>query len=260
MGFFYNLNVTSITIGDNVQFKNNSMYNAFASCVRLNSPVTIPNSVTNISNAFSGCTYFNQPVTIPDGCEDMSNAFRNCRNFNQPVTIPSSVTNAMRMFSGCNNFNSPVTIPNGVTTMLGLFAECNGYNRPTTIPNGVTTTQYLFGGCASFNQSVDIPESVTTCAEMFGDCTNMAGNIYVRPKDWEWVWGSLPPTYRMLVGKNNAKRVNIFVPRNSKTNSQFYYSGKEDGASGMLGANITWSTMTNCYYNTAYNVYVYYNL
>lgn len=259
MGFFYNLNVTSITIGDNVQFKNNSMYNAFASCVRLNSPVTIPNSVTNISNAFAGCSAFNQPVTIPDGCEDMSNAFRNCRNFNQPVTIPSGITNSFAMFNGCNNFNQPVMIPDGVTTIAYLFWGATKFNHPVTIPNSVTDTRGIFLGCANFNQPVEIPVGATDMIETFGGCTNMSGNVIIRSKNIAHdVWGGKFGLQYTFMGKSNAKRVNIFTYGNSTTNKSLYAS---NDVHGLAGPNsFTWSKATNCYYNSAYNIYVYYNL
>jgi len=51
---------------------------------------------------------------------------------------------------------------------------------------------------------------------------------------------------------NAYKRKNIWVPANSITNTSIY--------TGNIRNYVTWYSGVNCYYNTAYNIYVYYNL
>lgn len=262
MGFFTNSYVKNIMIGDNVQFKNNTMYNAFALCSSFNSPITIPNSVTNASNAFYACSNFNSPVTFGSGCKDISNAFRSCPNFNQPVTIPSSVTNCWYIFDGCTNFNQPVTISNGVPMTVGMFANCTKFNSSVTIPNSVTDARSMFYGCTNFSKNVEFPESVTQLHQAFEGCTNMSGNIIIRGRNIvSDSWAGSMPFYRLLVGKNNAKRVNIFVYNGSKTNNSLYSdSTAVTGVHGLVGNSFSWTKSTNYYYNSKYNIYVYHNL
>jgi hypothetical protein len=57
-----------------------------------------------------------------------------------------------------------------------------------------------------------------------------------------------------FAGKNNARRLNIYIPENSTTNTVFAYNNSRSIA-GLLG--VTWTITDAYYYNTAYNIYVY---
>ena len=59
----------------------------------------------------------------------------------------------------------------------------------------------------------------------------------------------------MLYNKSNSKRINVFVPNGSTTNTCFSYTG----TTSVVGGSITWTidTENNCSYNTARNIYVY---
>ena len=116
--------VKNISIGENVCYKENSMFNAFRGCANFNSPITIPNGVTNIAHTFYGCSNFNQPITIPNGVTNISRMFSSCNNFNQPITIPASVANLAYAFYSCSKFNQPITIPNSVTDLSYTFHNC----------------------------------------------------------------------------------------------------------------------------------------
>ncbi len=120
---FYNLNITTINIGEQVQ----RIPDYFAYCLAQLLRVTIPNSVKTIGyRAFYGCS-------------SMTN-----------LVIGNSVTDiGVSAFNGCSGLTS-VTIPNTVTSIgNSAFYNCSGITS-ITIPNSVTTIGVAaFNGCTS---------------------------------------------------------------------------------------------------------------
>ena len=192
-----------------------------------NQPVSIGNKIVSCSSLFASCTQFNQPVTIPDSVIDCYRMFYACANFNQPITIPNNVTNCDEMFYSCRNLNQPVTIPDGAT-------NCNCYR--------------MFFQCYNFNQPVIISSGVASCYEMLQACNNFGSNIYIKRTNAD----SFTAT-GMLFGKNNQRRVNIHF--NSALNNYF----NKSTSVSIVEASITWTAMTNGFYNAAYNIYCYNN-
>ncbi|MDR0958624.1 MAG: leucine-rich repeat domain-containing protein, partial [Clostridiales bacterium] len=114
-------------------------------------PVTIPNSVTEISdNAFYGC----ESVTS--------------------VTIPNSVTKiGEAAFSDCINLES-VTIQNSATS-IGKIAFRNCISLKSVTMDGVTSIgDYAFYGCTNL-PSINIPSSVTSIGDAaFANCGSLS--------------------------------------------------------------------------------------
>ena len=106
-----------------------------------------------------------------------------------------------------------------------------------------------------FTQPITIPEKTHNCARMFFGCTNFSKNIYVKwPAD-----GGVPfPTY--------ANTVNFFARCNNSLRKNIFYNNKYDvffhnttASTSIVGAAITWTSITNGYYNATYNIYCYNN-
>lgn len=121
MSFFKNSKAANITIGHNVTYVNGNMANAFYNCFNMNSPIRIPNGVTNM--------YY---------------AFYNCRNFNQPVEIPNGVSHMGYAFAGCKSLNQYIDIPKGVVNLYGVFRECESLAKDVYIPASVVDIRYAF--------------------------------------------------------------------------------------------------------------------
>lgn len=228
---------------------------------------------TNFRNMFFYCTNFNQSVNISDIAVNCENMFSSCTNLNQPVTIGNNVTNCADMFHGCYNFNQHITIPNSVINCRCMFDFCRNFNQPVVIPNSVNDCSAMFIYCYNFNQSVTIPDSVSICTEMFFDCVNLNCDIYVscrtdtNCRDMFRNCHAISNIYfkgntasnlfvaGLLYNRSNAKRVNVFF--NSVFNNKFNIT------SGITivgtGKSVTWTPMTNGFYNATYNVYCYYN-
>ena len=141
---FYNLNISEINIGDEVERIPAYFAYGFTNLKTL----TIGNSVTYIDySAFYGCSGLTD-VTIPNSVTSIGNyAFYGCSGLTN-VTIPNSVTSiGGSTFYGCSGLNS-VTIPNSVTSIGNYaFYGCSGLTS-VTIGNSVTSIgNYAFQGC-----------------------------------------------------------------------------------------------------------------
>lgn len=204
---------------------------------------------TNYSNMFYYCTRFNRPVTIGESAINCNGMFASCWNFNQPVTIPDGVTDLSGMFAACAIFNQPIVIPNSVTSCVKMFSSCDDFNQPITIPNSVTNCRNMFYGCNNFSQSMTVPDSVTDCYRMFVDCENFSKNIYFKGNKYREV-----NVVQCVMRYYNYYRVNIFF--NSVFNNKF---NANRSSNSIAGDDVTWTTMTNGFYNDTYNIYCYYN-
>lgn len=206
------------------------------------------NGVTygSADSLFAGNTTFNQPVTIGNRITSCAYMFNRCTNFNQPVTIPSSVTNCYDMFSDCTSFNQPITIPSSVTSCGSMFSNCTSFNQPVTIPSSVTSG-LIFYKCTNFNSPVSFDSSFSSM-NVFYNCSNMGSNIYFR--------GTTHANKYVLFGYMQANAIRKNIHFNSALNADF---NGDSYKNSIVGADITWTAMTNGFYNAAYNIYCYYN-
>lgn len=159
------------------------------------------------------------------------------------INLPTVFTNELEW----NDFNEPVTIGNQVTYCYQIFQNLPSFNQPVTIPNGATNCQSMFWNCASYNQDITIPASVTDARYMFDSCYNMGSNIFV---DAEFE-SAMNCTAGMLASKDHSKRVNIWCNNLSTFLSTNWQS--------IVSSSITWTEMTNGYFNSVYNIYLYNN-
>lgn len=219
----------------------------FMQCYSFNLPVVIPDNVVNCSQMFMQCNVFNQLITLPNNTVNCSYMFASDIIFNQPITIPNKVNNCGGMFKSCHNFNQPVNIPDSVTNCGWMFTNCYNFNSPVTIGNNAVNCSYMFENCNNFNQSVTIPRSVVNCSNMFALCKNMSGNIYIANSSL-----NSNNVRGLLRGTGGAHRRNVFC------NNIGVLSGTSSSNS-LIGATILWTSTTNGYYNSTYNIYIYNN-
>ena len=165
--------------------------------------------------------------------------------FNFPVNIGNQVNNCYGMFLNCSNFNQPINIPDTANDCGKMFSGCTKFNQPVTIGTNANNCSYMFTGCQRFNQPIVIPTNVDNCTLMFSGCNDMCQNIYIK-KNNNLI------TQSMISGHNNQKQINIFCENLALLNKTWSQT--------IVGYEITWTSMTNGYYNTAFNVYLYNNL
>jgi hypothetical protein len=95
--------------------------------------------------------------------------------------------------------------------------------------------------------------NVTTMSYTYYGCQNLAANSSM------YCYNPNINDFQSCFGlKNNSRRINVHVPAGSTTNTVASYNN----TNSIVGKNITWTTNTSnkCYYNTAYNIYIYYDL
>ena len=185
MAIFQNSYVKNITIGDNVRFVNNSMFRAFAFCYNFNSPVTIPNGVTNINGCFGLCHNFNQPVNIPNGGTHLISFMWSCQLFNHPINIPDSVLYMTDAFNNCISLNSPVVIGNNVQGLINAFDNCINMSQNITIysPNVNNVKAMLRGKSNSKRINIICPENSTTYTKLIN--TSASYSMFNASVTWD---------------------------------------------------------------------------
>ncbi len=177
---FYNLNISTINIGENVQ----NIPAFFAYGLTNLTSITIPESVTSIGDyAFCSCTGLTS-ITIPSSVTTIGNAaFNSCSGL-MSITIPEGVTSIGEIaFRGCSGLTS-ITIPESVISIGDFtFASCSELETITVnVNNSVydsrdncnaiikTSDNQLISGC----KNTIIPSSVTSIGdEAFFNCCGL---------------------------------------------------------------------------------------
>lgn len=140
-----------------------------------------------------------------------------------------------------------VTVNNELQKTIATedFKESTSFNDQISIGSNVCSCYGMLMNCTGYNQDLTIPETVTNAMLMMFGCTKFGKNVYFKGKTAKTM-----PVTSMMYGCNNSLRKNIFF--NSALNSIF-------NATGSVVSGITWTTMTNGFYNATYNIYCYYN-
>lgn len=174
-------------------------------------------------------------------------------NWNYPVVIGNNVISCYEMFWDCDMFNAPVTIPNSVTNMSKMFVGCDVFNYPIQIPDGVVNCAGMFSG-TPYRRDIYIPESVMDISAIvepplggidYNKSIYIKGNVYRNLKTTA-MFGS-------AYGKVHSVRRSVYfnIALNNCFNNANYPT--------VVGDNVKWTSMTNGFYNSLYNVYCYYN-
>ena len=200
--------------------------------------IVIGNNVRDCVGLFYGCHYLNTNVVIPNGVESCHSMFRDCYRLNQNIQIPESVTNCGWMFFNVSSLGYEIKIPNNATDCSHMFYNIRYKNFSNIhIPSKVTSVDNICGGgdAGSFNY---------------------APNIYFEAKDWINIniQGMFGGGYLNGPERFNANfRKNVFF--NSILNNIF----NRDDYHSIADRNVTWTPMTNGFYNAEYNFYMYNN-
>ena len=230
---------SEIFIGDNVA----QCSRMLEGCSNFNSQIHFGKNVINAFNMFFNCTNFNLPFVIGNKMVNISWMLHDCSKFNHEFIIPDSVEDCSGLFFYCHTFNSNVKMSNNTKNCARMFAYTS-YNRPITIPETTEDCWGMFGD-SPFNQDIVIPERVNSVISFLSNAYNFGKNIYIK---------GLPARCMGLVGvKNRSKRVNIFCTDAS------HFIGQGFNSIVWPDDDAVWTEMSNGYYNSTYNVYIYGN-
>lgn len=158
-------------------------------------------------------------------------------DFNKAIIIGNEIVECSNMFAD-SLFNCNVLMSGNVENCQGMFKN-TPFNKPITLPNTVKNCANMFNNSA-FNQNIYIPKSVTSVVRMFSNCNQLQANIYFN--------GNPSTTSYIFANRTNSKRINLFC--SSLTNAQL---------NSLYGTNCKWTEMTNGWYNSVANIYIYNN-
>ena len=235
---FYNLNITTINIGDSVQ----RIPACFAyGLIKLNS-VTIGNSVTSIGNyAFQGCSALDtlnfNAISYADFSSSSNRPFDNLNI--TTINIGNSVQRIPAYFAyGLTKLNS-VSIGNSVTSIgYNAFQRCSRLTS-VNIPNSVTSIGHnAFSGCSGLT-SVSIGNSVTSIGNYaFNGCSGLTSVTISNLATWcNMNFGNAnanPLSYAHHLYLNGTEVTDLIFPNtiSSINNFAFY------GCSGLTSVSI----------------------
>ena len=206
-----------------------------------------------VNNFINGGDIFNIYLDNMNCYRYYYNSITNDRVFyhNESIIIGNNVTICSDMFNGCSMFNRPVIIGNNVNYCGFMFNGCMNFNQSITIPDSVTNCRGMFNCCHNLNQPVIIGNNVNDCVSMFSHCYNFNSNIYCYSNKFT----NHSNTYAMFYSCFNNRTKRLFIYNNMNR-----YFNNTDNSSIIGPSGITWTSMTNGYYNSTYSIFIYTNL
>ena len=156
----------------------------------------------------------------------MSYTYRNCHNLTGNPVCGDKVTHMSYTYMNCMNLTGSPVCGDNVTIMSGTYLNCYNLTGSPVCGNNVTSMYYAYTSCY-----------------------NLTGNGY-------FYSSKLNEIDNCFYGRNTNNQLSLYVPSNSTTLTTCLINNRKS----MVGENITWTddiTANGCYYNTAYNIYIY---
>lgn len=196
---FRNLNVPfTLTLGENVTFKNGYAYEMFNNCYEYNAPFNVPDDTKYASSMFKGCHNLNSPININPSSPitDMSYMFYECFNFQQNINIPSSCNYFYSIVGGSyyDQQNGTYIYPEyqgnfhiysnergyGEGNFAYAFQWGNTMNANVMFHDVQPTSMYAaFEWDYHFDRNVYLPDSVEDLMYTFAYCNRLNQNIHI---------------------------------------------------------------------------------
>jgi hypothetical protein len=276
--------------------KVSTMPYAYYNCTNLTgSPVAGRNATYDLNNAYWNCTNLNGSLDHEEGFYELTNAFYNCYNL---TGAPSFIGDRMNYaYYNCSNLTGPLkniddaqgyvsyadhafyncfnltgTPAFSSSYMNYMYYNCSNligepvrseysyymhyayYNCTNLTGRGYSgiltkTMNYAYYNCTNLTEG-EIGEAVTSINHAFYGCVNLRDLYVYSTQNFN------NNTAGNFFSRGNTYRLNIYVLPDSNINTWIRANslGKLSGA--------LWDTDpdNNCYYNSTYNYYVYYNL
>lgn len=163
--------------------------------------------------------------------------------FNKPVIIGNKVYSCANMFYGCSNFNSVVTIGDTVKDCSNMLRRCTSFDIPLTIGENVVNCSYMLDS-TNFNQNIIVPSSVNDLSSFLNSAPQFSNDIYIKGTTFREI-----NVKSMVYYPIDPKRKNIRF--NPVLNNIFNQTDRNS----VIGLDVTWTPLTNGFYNSNYNVY-----
>lgn len=200
-----------------------------------NGPIIIENGCVSIHSLCCNSKYFNHPINIPPSVNNCTLTFGYTNQFNSRVIFPpntvSTYSKADRMFENSSIFNQPIIFPKGCANLYDTFSYADNFNQPVVIQTTNVNLYYTFmcnAGASSFASNI-----------IFTADTSNYNNRYISLGQ---------PFYN----KNAQKKINIYASN--------LIPFTASNVKWVTSTALTWTAITNGYYNAAQNIYLYNNV
>ena len=231
--------------------------------------------ISNISNIFNNCRNLIESKVYGNQITNMVDTYCNCRNLIGPPTCGPNVTNMWGTYAYCHNLTGSPACGDNVTDMTATYWNCyNLTGSPVCGPN-VTTMYQTYYGCRNITGSPvcgpnvkDMTHAYDSCYNLTGDpiCGDKVTNMYYTysnciniSSNGYFYSNEIFSVKSCFEGKNNSKKLNLYVPANSNTINTILHG--ENKASSLTGKDILYTYVNDeyepYYVNTNQNVYIY---
>lgn len=247
----FNSPVTFSNSWDNIVIPRRSYSNMFYGCAAFNQPIDVPNHKvpTDFSSMFYGCTALNANINLTDteGVSSFENVFFDCITLNKRLNFgnicnSSGGLSARNMFYNCRAFNQPLYFNCnnlGLVTFDNAFINTREMYSPVLITATNVRILYMRKMLNNSKGISDLILNITT--------NNTSNNAHLFMIDFNDMLGG-------RLSSQQPNRINIYTPfiADMITNNNATHF--------INGYNLTWTTMTNGYYNISQNLYLYTNV
>lgn len=163
--------------------------------------------------------------------------------FNKRVNIGNKVYSCANMFYGCSNFNSEVRIGNNVKDCSNMLYRCTNFNIPLTIGENVVNCSHMLDS-SNFNQNIIVPSSVNDLSYFLYSAPQFSNDIYINGTTFREINVKYMAYYSIAPKRKNIRFNPVLNNIFNKTDSN-----------SVVGLSVTWTPLTNGFYNSTYNVY-----
>ena len=233
---FTNLNMKFVT----------TMGQTFKNCKNLTGSPVCGANVTNMSDTYSSCYKLTGSPVCGDNVIIMYYAYSNCRNLTGSPVCGANVTTMYYTYYNCSNLTGSPACGNKVTTMYYTYYNCSNLTGSPACGANVTNMRGAYSNCSSLTGSPVCGANVTDMTYTYDNCKNLAGNAYF----YSSIINNARGCFR---NKNNSKRLNIYVPINSTTQTTVLSISNYS----LVNNSIFYTKAGTYHYNTAYNIYIY---
>ena len=226
---------------------------------------------TNMSYAFATCYNLVGSPICGINVVNMIDTYSRCYNLTGSPICGSNVVNMHGAYYFCNNLTGSPVCGENVNSMYGTYQECRKLTGSPVCGLNVVNLVFTYYNCFNLTGSPVCGNNVINMYGAYYYCNNIIGNpicgskvtnikyAYYKSgsqntgKNAYFYSASITNVQLCFGGKNYSKRLNIYVPMNSTTNTSIHYTN----SSSLVGATITWTNAGTYQYNTAYNLYIY---
>lgn len=223
------------------------MHNAYYYCWNLTSNPACGANVTNMFNAYTHCWNLTGAPACGANVINMAGAYYSCSNMKGSPACGAKVNDMRNTYFNCVNLTGVPLCGANVVNMYQAYANCKKISGNGNCGTNVTNMYKAYANCYNLTGKPACGNKVTQMAYAYWNAKSLQGNAYIYS-------ASITNADGAFGNKNYSTRLNIYVPSGSTTFSTFIATSNTNS---ITMQNMTWTQSGSCYYNTAYNIYIY---